>query len=187
MTSAERLRFAAFCAYIASWLVLAIAAAISAIPRRQRQPQAIRITTPVAVGVLLQTASVCLITFTIGEGPLRPRPFELIGALALAPLAAALFVWALRSIRRHADADALLTTGAYRWLRHPIYLAFLAMLLATGLLASSGIKLIGAAILYLAGSELRIASEEADLASKFPSAYALYRQRTRWRYLPGLR
>jgi protein-S-isoprenylcysteine O-methyltransferase Ste14 len=31
----------------------------------------------------------------------------------------------------------LVIRGAYSWLRHPIYLAFLAMLLATGLIASA--------------------------------------------------
>jgi protein-S-isoprenylcysteine O-methyltransferase Ste14 len=41
--------------------------------------------------------------------------------------------------------------------------------------------------LYLAVSEFRIASEEGELARKFPEAYAMYRSRTRWRYLPGLR
>jgi protein-S-isoprenylcysteine O-methyltransferase Ste14 len=42
-------------------------------------------------------------------------------------------------------------------------------------------------LLYLVGSELRIASEERELAQKFPEDYAAYRTRTRWRYLPGLR
>lgn len=35
---------------------------------------------------------------------------------------------------------------------------------------------------YIAGTELRIALEEAGL-----SGYEDYRQLTRWRYLPGLR
>ena len=81
----------------------------------------------------------------------------------------------------------MVTGGAYSWVRHPIYLAFLAMLVATGMLISSGVKLILPVLLYLAGSELRIASEEVELAKRFPDAYAMYRSRTRWRYLPGLR
>ena len=53
-------------------------------------------------------------------------------------------------------------------MRNPLYLAFLAMLVATGFLISGGIKLILPVLLYLAGSELRIASEERELAEKFP-------------------
>ena len=80
-----------------------------------------------------------------------------------------------------------MTHGVYAWMRHPIYLAFLAMLLATGLLASAGRGLLVAVVMYLAGSELRIASEEEDLARTFRAEYEQYRLRTRWRYLPGLR
>jgi hypothetical protein len=64
---------------------------------------------------------------------------------------AALFVWALRSVHRYYDGDTLVTRGAYSWLRNPVYLAFLAMLMATGLLTSGGIELILPVLLYLAG------------------------------------
>ena len=123
----------------------------------------------------------------MSDAPLRPRTFELVGTLVLAPLAASLFVWALRSAPNNGDAETLATGGAYGWVRHPIYLAFLAMLVATGLVISIGFKLVAAVALYLAGSELRIASEEAEMAENFPVAYAQYQKRTRWRYLPGLR
>ena len=79
------------------------------------------------------------------------------------------------------------TRGVYACMRHPIYLAILAMLLATGLLASAGQRLLVAVVIYLAGSELRIASEEEYLARTFRAEYEQYRLRTRWRYLPGLR
>lgn len=113
--------------------------------------------------------------------------FELAGVIALAPLASALFVWALASARRAGTARILVTRGAYAWVRHPIYLAFLAMLLATGLLASAGLKLAAVTALYVAGTELRIAAEEAELEENFPGEYARYRRTVRWRYLPGLR
>jgi protein-S-isoprenylcysteine O-methyltransferase Ste14 len=61
------------------------------------------------------------------------------------------------------------------------------MLLATGLLVSRSLGTVVAVGLYLMGSELRIASEEVELTEKFQDAYARYRLRTRWRYLPGLR
>jgi protein-S-isoprenylcysteine O-methyltransferase Ste14 len=182
------LRVAALCAYLAAWLVLAIAAVAGAIPRRQRLTAGLtRITVPELVGMLLQGTAALVTTLSMKPGPLRPGTLALVGALALAPLGAVLFVWALRSAPNNDDAEALTTKGAYAWLRHPIYAAFLAMLVATGLLVSGGVALLVAVGLYLAGSELRIASEELDLAEKFPNSYAQYRLRTRWRYLPGLR
>jgi protein-S-isoprenylcysteine O-methyltransferase Ste14 len=182
------LKIAAYCAYLAAWLVFAIAAVLGALPQRRRQGIATTtITAPTLIGTLLQVLAVFVITKSMGTGPLRPRTFELIGALVLAPLGAGLFVWALRSVPRDADRDELVTGGAYSRLRNPIYLAFLAMLVATGLLISSGAKLILPLLMYLAGSELRIAAEERELAQKFPDGYALYRRRTRWRYFPGLR
>jgi protein-S-isoprenylcysteine O-methyltransferase Ste14 len=182
------LKIAAYCGYLASWLVFALAAVIGALPRLRKQAAAPTvITAPAVIGTLLQILAAFVITRSMNSGPLRPRTFELAGALVLAPLGAALFVWALRSVPRDAGADTLVTGGAYSWLRNPMYLAFLAMLIATGLLVAGGIKLIVPVLLYVAGSELRIAAEETELAQKFPESYALYRTRTRWRYLPGLR
>ena len=184
----DPLKLAAYCAYLAAWLVFAIAAVIAALPRLRRMtasPAGLSI--PVLIGTLLQVLAAFAITRSMSSGPLRPRTFELAGALVLAPLAAALFAWALWSPGRDSTPDTLVTVGAYSWLRHPIYLAFLAMLVATGFLVAGGVKLIVPVVLYLAGSELRIASEEADLNEKFPEGYAVYRRQTRWRYLPGLR
>jgi protein-S-isoprenylcysteine O-methyltransferase Ste14 len=184
----DLLKIAAYCVYLAAWIVFAIAAAAGALPQLRRQAAAtMAITAPVLIGTLLQILAAFAITRSMGSGPLRPGTFELAGALVLAPLGAALFIWALRSVPQNADGNTLVTGGAYAWLRNPIYLAFLAMLVATGLLVSGGIKLILPVLLYLGGSELRIASEEAELAERFPESYASYRSRTRWRYLPGLR
>ena len=182
------LKIATYWVYLAAWVIFAIAAVAGALARTRRQVAATTaITAPVLIGTLLQVLATLAVTKSMGSGPLRPRTFELAGALVLAPLGAGLFVWALRSIPRDADQDTLVTGGAYSWLRNPIYLAFLAMLVATGLLISSGIKLVLPVFLYLAGSELRIALEERELAKKFPEGYARYRSRTRWRYLPGFR
>ena len=169
-------------------MVFAIAAVVGALPQLQRKAASTtKIALPVLVGTVLQVLAAFAVTKSMGSGLLSPRMFELIGALVLAPFGAALFVWALRSAPGDADGETLVTGGAYGWLRNPIYLSFLAMLLATGFLVSGGVKLILPVVLYLAGSELRIASEESELAGKFPEGYAVYRKRTRWRYLPGLR
>ncbi len=186
----DPLRAAAFCAYLAAWVVFAVGAVVSGLPQVRKQAAIagpLRISPATALGTLLQIASAMAITFFLGSGPLRPGRMELIGALVLAPLAAALFAWAVISTSQSSSAEKLVTRGAYAWVRHPMYLAFLGMLIATGLLASNNLRLAIAVAMYLAGSELRIASEERTLTAKFISEYEQYRLRTRWCYLPGLR
>jgi protein-S-isoprenylcysteine O-methyltransferase Ste14 len=186
--ASEPLRLAAYIAYLAAWAVFAVVAILHAIPRGgARVSGQIRITFSAAAGTLLQVVSALPITLSLPEGPLQPRRPELAGALILAPLGAILFLWSIRSTPFQTRRHILVTHGPYRWLRHPIYLAFFAMLLATGLLASARLRLAAAVFLYLAGSELRIAGEESELAGKFPAEHHAYRLRTRWLYLPGLR
>lgn len=180
------MRLAAFCAYLGAWVVFAIGAVAGGVPRVQRLAGAgFTLAGSVVIGTLLQIASALAITWRLSDKPLAPSGLELIGVLALAPLGAALFVWALASGR--GKGGRLVTGGPYAWMRHPVYLAFFAMLLATGLLASAGLRLAVAVVIYLAGTEMRIASEEPELAAAFPAEYERYRARTRWRYLPGLR
>lgn len=182
------LRAAAYCTYLAAWLVFAVGATLGAIPALHRHTAvASRITAPVAIGALLQVASAMALTLSMPAGPLRPTTAHLIAVLALAPLGAALFVWSLRSVPKDAGAETLVTTGAYAVLRHPIYLAFLAMLLATGLLVTNLPRLAIAILIYLAGTEMRIAEEERDLSERHGDEFEAYRRRTRARYLPGLR
>jgi protein-S-isoprenylcysteine O-methyltransferase Ste14 len=63
-----------------------------------------------------------------------------------------------------------------------MYLAFLGLLVATGFAVSAGWMLVLGVAIFVVGSEIRIAVEEAGL-----EGYAEYKQSTRWRYLPGLR
>ena len=184
---ADPLRVSAFCAYLGSWVVLAGAAVVNSIPKLRAGGASFTLSAPVIAGSLLQAVSAAVITGTLDAGPLHPRRFELFGALLCAPLGALLFVWAIRSAPRSAELRILATGGAYRWVRHPIYLSLFAMLLATGMLASSGIPLAVGVVCYLAGSELRIAHEEAALAREFPEEFPRYQQQTPWRYLPGVR
>jgi protein-S-isoprenylcysteine O-methyltransferase Ste14 len=185
----DALRVAAFCVFLASWLALAIAALAGAIPRRRRgQTGALPVmTVPAIVGMLLQSTAALPISLSLPQGSIRPAPLELVATLVLAPLAVGIFLWSQRSMRDSSHGDGLITGGPFAWVRHPMYLAFLAMLLATGLLVSARFSLLVATLLYVAGSELRIAAEEAELENRFPDAYPRYRRDARWRYLPGLR
>ncbi len=182
------LRIAAFCAYLGAWLAFAVGAAMGAIPALRRQAaSSARITAPAAIGALLQVASAMALTLSMTSGPLRPAPLQLALVVLLAPLAAGVFLWSLRSIPAGAGPETLVTTGVYALLRHPLYFAFLGMLAATGLLVATGLKLGIAIAIYLAGTEMRIAEEERGLIERHGDEYEHYRRRTRWRYLPGIR
>ena len=138
-------------------------------------------------GMLMQGAAALPITLTLTNSPLRPVTAELIGTIVLAPLAVGLLCWTLWSSPDASASQTLVTKGSYSWMRHPMYSAFLAMLLATGLVVSARLNLTAAVVLYVVGTELRITSEEGALEKQFPTQYEQYRLKTRWRYVPGLR
>jgi len=175
-------RLLAFVTYLAAWFVFATAAVLNAFTKVRQPPSPVVLNAPLVVGTLLQFAGALAVTLSMSRlAPLAPPLAHLVAVMMLAPAAAILFIWTLRT-----QGPGLVTTGAYGQLRHPLYLAFFLMLLATGLLVTSLPKLAGAALLYLLGSELRLASEERELLARYPD-YAAYRQATRFRYLPGIR
>jgi len=169
------LRLLSFLVYLLSWAGVAVGALWSALPSRHTAPAHHHLP-----GTLLQLAGVLVITMFLPEGALRPTPWELALALGLAPAGAGLYLATVAAGRR----GGLVTTGPFALVRHPMYLAFFLLLAATAALAAAGWRTIPALAVYLAGSELRLAHEEAALAG---TAYSAYRARTRWRYLPGLR
>jgi protein-S-isoprenylcysteine O-methyltransferase Ste14 len=175
------MRVAAYLTYLAAWLTLAIAAAHQALTKFGQPKQPIHLTAPTIIGTLLQFAGALAITLSMEPGRLNPPAASLVAVLTLSPLAVALFLWTLRS-----QGPGLVTTGAYGKLRHPLYLTFLLMLLATGLLVTTWPRIAAAALLYLMGSELRLAAEEQELAEAHPE-YANYKQQTPYRYLPLIR
>jgi protein-S-isoprenylcysteine O-methyltransferase len=73
------------------------------------------------------------------------------------------------------------TTGPYRFIRHPIYTAG-CLICWAGALAHPSLKSIGCGVLVLIGALLRIASEERLVLERYPE-YREYAQRTK-RMLP---
>jgi protein-S-isoprenylcysteine O-methyltransferase Ste14 len=101
--------------------------------------------------------------------------------------------WALRHLGRQwriqaviTDDHRLVTTGPYALVRHPVYLAFLAMLVATVLVRASAAAGAVSVLLFVAGTEIRIAAEDGILAEAFPSEFPGYRRRVA-AWLPGVR
>ncbi|MFZ0393631.1 MAG: isoprenylcysteine carboxylmethyltransferase family protein [Terracidiphilus sp.] len=117
---------------------------------------------------------------------------ESIASMILGPLSVAL-VWAavprLGKQWRYEAAlsqdHELIQTGAYRWLRHPIYASMLGMYVATGLAWTWWPMFLGGLVFFILGTEIRVRAEERLLTGRFPS-YAEYRKRTKG-YIPFLR
>jgi protein-S-isoprenylcysteine O-methyltransferase Ste14 len=78
----------------------------------------------------------------------------------------------------------LLTTGIYRFIRHPSYLGLLLTMFGWGLAFRSGVGLLLAALL-VPPLVARMNSEEALLKSEFGAQYEQYRSRT-FRLIPGI-
>jgi protein-S-isoprenylcysteine O-methyltransferase Ste14 len=105
-------------------------------------------------------------------------------AIALQVLAGALMLWArltfgARSFHAGANptAGGVITTGPYRFIRHPIYAAILYALWAAAL---SRPTVVNASLVVLASAmvAVRIAAEERLLLDRYPE-YAAYAARTK--------
>ena len=75
----------------------------------------------------------------------------------------------------------LVQKGIYRITRNPIYVAFLLVLLAWGLLLAEGLALASVPLFIMYMNRFQIAPEESALAAHFGSDYLRYcRQVNRW-------
>lgn len=110
----------------------------------------------------------------------------LLAALALAASLSSVWMMfaAIRVLGRHWSLTArvleghkLITTGPYGLVRHPIYTALLNMILATGLAQSHWLALLMAIPVYLAGTFIRIRSEERLLRETFGAEYEEFARR----------
>ena len=104
---------------------------------------------------------------------------------------ALLAVWARRHLGRNwsgaitAKAEhALVQSGPYRWLRHPIYTAMLGMFLGSALVWGELHALLGLVLITLAYWR-KIRLEERNLRELFGGAYDRYRESS-WALIPGL-
>jgi len=125
--------------------------------------------------------------------PVLPRPAALqtIGCV-LFLAGVALAVWAQRSLGSSyrtplavQGGQALIDSGAYRFVRHPAYTGQLLMALGVALGYSSVIGLGAILILLIPGLAYRVHVEERLLAARLGEAYAAYMRRTR-RMIPRL-
>ena len=103
----------------------------------------------------------------------------------------ALFAWMFRHLGLNVTATSmprvgatLVTSGPYRWVRHPMYATVVVLVVASTLLTANALVAVGGMLMFaLLAARCRI--EEQRLVAKFGDAYRDY-QRGTGRFLPRL-
>jgi protein-S-isoprenylcysteine O-methyltransferase Ste14 len=80
----------------------------------------------------------------------------------------------------------LVTSGPYAIVRHPIYTSLLGMLVCSLLVLTPWRWAIVALVLFVVGTEIRVRTEDALLASRFGERFFDYQRRVR-AYVPFVR
>jgi protein-S-isoprenylcysteine O-methyltransferase Ste14 len=111
--------------------------------------------------------------------------------MGLFVVGAALLVWTLRSLGPNLTdtvvtrkAHALVTSGPYRWVRHPFYDSAALLVLASALIAANWFVLLTGAVAFVLLA-VRTGIEERNLLARFGENYRAYRDAT-GRFLPRL-
>lgn len=111
--------------------------------------------------------------------------------VGLGVLAAALLVWTFRNLGKNITdtvvtrkEHSLVTTGPYRWLRHPFYLAFALAMLANSLVTANWYVFAAGAVVFLL-LVIRTSKEEEKLIERFGDEYRKY-MATTGRFWPRL-
>jgi protein-S-isoprenylcysteine O-methyltransferase Ste14 len=107
-------------------------------------------------------------------------------------LGLAIRVWAIgalgRAFRTTVEVDpgqAVVSTGPYRWVRHPSYSGLLLIVTGVGLAAGNWLALGVCVVLPLPALLWRIQVEEAELAGVLGDRYRVYQTQTT-RLIPGI-
>lgn len=133
--------------------------------------------------IIIATSHTALLTFFIGYGEVLSLPvgwgLVLIGSLfcAISWLSIGKAFGILPALR------ILRERGAYRFVRHPIYLSYLITAMGSVLLSFSPYNLVWLLALILLTTQ-RIALEE-KLLSRSSEEFKQYRERVRYRLVPG--
>ncbi len=122
---------------------------------------------------------------------LPPLAGRVPAGLALMAAATLFHVWARihlgpnwSSPVRLAAEHALVRSGPYRVVRHPVYTALIALALGTAIVSGRALSLAGAA-LFLVAYVRKLRIEERVLAERFGAEWVEYRRRS-WALLPGV-
>ena len=146
------------------------------------QDRATRILIAAAIGAAI---AVALLTANRASSLRIPGPDRAAGLIVMW-LGLVLRVWAVAALgqafRTTVEVDpgqAIVTSGPYRWVRHPAYTGLLAIIAGLGLAAGNWLALVACVALPLAALLRRIHVEEAELTRVLGQPYRDYRARTK--------
>ena len=121
-----------------------------------------------------------------------PTAMRWVGVALLIPTLA-FFAWSFRSLGVNYrggvglyDAHELVTTGSYRWIRHPIYTAFITIMFLVLLISANWVLGLSGLLLVASIAATRIPREERELHERFGLTWTSYRDRT-GRLVPRVR
>ena len=114
----------------------------------------------------------------------EPHAWRTTLSIVFLALAATLSWSSARTLGRQWRFDAglnadhqLVTSGAYRFVRHPIYTSMLCMLLGTGFMVAPMVLLAISTVIFIIGTEIRVRIEDKLLASHFGERFRDYQDR----------
>jgi protein-S-isoprenylcysteine O-methyltransferase Ste14 len=147
-----------------------------------------RVLIAISLGAAIAAASVAT---SVAPSPRLPGAVRAFGVIVMwAGLATR--AWAVATLGGafrttvEVDADqAVVTSGPYRWIRHPSYAGLLLILAGLGLALGNWLSAVACLLLPLPALAWRIHVEEAELSRVLGGAYSAYQTRTA-RLIPGL-
>jgi protein-S-isoprenylcysteine O-methyltransferase Ste14 len=111
--------------------------------------------------------------------------------VAFGVLGASLLTWTFRNLGKNITdtvvtrkEHSLVTTGPYRWVRHPFYVSFALLVLATSLVTANWFILVSLSVVLLL-LVIRTNKEEEKLIERFGDEYRNYMEQT-GRFWPRL-
>jgi protein-S-isoprenylcysteine O-methyltransferase Ste14 len=185
------MRIFAWIEILALWVVWWSAYLFRA-PKSQKR-ESITVSGPTSLGLFLEAAGIFVVWFRQAPGAPRTGVLSLAAALILGVVADVLMWTAVAHLGRQFRIYAglyhdhqLVRTGPYAVVRHPIYASLLAVTVSTGLLLTRWEWLAAGVVLFVAGTEIRVHTEEKLLASRFGPEFAEYKNKVP-AYVPFVR
>jgi protein-S-isoprenylcysteine O-methyltransferase Ste14 len=141
----------------------------------------------IAEKIILVGTGICGLIFSWKTFPIFPLSHMLGGILLF--LAFLFHQWAHKKHKQaHEESQeikAIVTTGVFSKIRHPLYLSIIFMNIGIALAFGVMMTFI-LALLTIIHWVLTALKEEDALINEFPAEYAIYKQSVRWRMIPWI-